>query len=617
MPQTWRTVYGKFRKASAALPHLPRGLALIWTATRGWGIAWAVLLVAQGLLPVAAVMLTRLLVDRLAAAIGRRGDWPQMRAILFLAVAVAAAALLAEALRSASAWVRAVQSELVRDHVGALILEKSATVDLAFYDSPEYHDRLQRAQLDAGYQPVALLESMGTLVQNGITMVAMVGVLAPYGLWLPVALLVSTAPALYVVLRHNLRQYQWRLRTTADERRSWYYHWVLTDREAAAEVRLFALGDHFRSAYRVLRQRLRGERLRLMRDQGLATLGAGAVALAIAGGTMAWMVWRALQGQVTLGDLALFYQAFSQGQGLMRSMLTGVGQVYASSLFLGNLFEFLGLEPHLIDPAEPRAAPLPLKEGIRFREVCFRYPGSGRPALLDLDLAIPAGQIAAIVGANGAGKSTLIKLLCRLYDPDVGSVELDGIDVRDLAIEELRRSVTVLFQEPVRYAATVGENIALGNLTGTPNESDIVTAAKAAGADGQIARLPGGYGTVLGTWFEGGTDLSTGEWQRIALARAFLRQAPILVLDEPTSAMDSWAEGDWLARFRDLAGGRTAMVITHRFTTAMHADMIHVMHDGRIVESGSHAELLARGGRYAQSWNTQMASMRQTRASGG
>jgi ATP-binding cassette subfamily B protein len=631
LPNTPNTLTDKLRIALESLPHLPRGLALIWAATRGWAIAWAALLVVQGLLPVATVTLTRLLVDSLAGAIGRQGDWAQVRSTLLLAAAIATVALLAEALRSASGWVRTVQSELVRDHVGVLILKKSAQVDLAFYDSPAYHDRLQRAQLDAGYQPVALLESMGSLVQNGITLVAMVGVLVPYGLWLPVALVVSTLPALVVVLRHNLRQHEWRRRTTADERRSWYYHWVLTDREAAAEVRLFALGEHFRSAYRALRQRLRGERLRLVRDQGLALLGASVVALAIAGGTMAWMVWRALQGQATLGDLALFYQAFSQGQGLMRQLLTGVGQVYASSLFLGNLFEFLELEPQLVDPQEPRPAPLPLAEGIRFREVSFGYPNSERPALLGLNLEVPAGQIAAVVGANGAGKSTLIKLLCRLYDPDVGAVELDGIDVRDLAIEDLRRSITVLFQEPVRYVATAGENIALGSLATMPSEAattgatagatagavagEVAAAAEAAGAEALIDRLPHGYDTMLGTWFEGGTDLSTGEWQRIALARAFLRQAPILVLDEPTSAMDSWAESDWLARFRALAGGRTAIVVTHRFTTAMHADVIHVMDEGRIVESGSHAELLARGGRYAQSWNAQMKSMAQAEGS--
>jgi len=270
-------------------------------------------------------------------------------------------------------------------------------------------------------------------------------------------------------------------------------------------------------------------------------------------------------------------------------------------------------EPHVVDPADP----VPLTGlystrtpgrgvSIRFREITFRYPGTMRPVLQDFDLTVPAGEVAAIVGPNGAEKSTLIKLLCRFYDPGAGSIELGGVDVRDLPLAELRRQITVLFQDTVRYNATVAGNIGMGDLSAASSAAQIETAARAAGADEIVARLPQEYETQLGTWFEGGTDLSVGEWQRIALARAFLRQAPIIVLDEPTSAMDSWAEMDWLSRFRALASGHTAIIITHRFTTAMHADTIHVMHQGYIVESGNHNEGLARGGRYARSWIAQM-----------
>jgi ATP-binding cassette subfamily B protein len=319
---------------------------------------------------------------------------------------------------------------------------------------------------------------------------------------------------------------------------------------------------------------------------------------------MAWMIARALQGRATLGDLALFHQAFEQGQRLMHTLLQNVGQLYANSLFLGNLFEFLALEPKVVDRVDPLPVPHALTQGICFEHVVFRYPGSQRRALDDFSLTIPAGQLVALVGPNGAGKSTLIKLLCRFYDPEAGRITLDGIDLRDLGQDALRSKIAVLFQQPVHYNATAAENIALGDL-GRGREVEVRTAARAAGDEEIISRLPRGYEQLLGNWFENGTELSGGEWQRIALARAFLRQAPIIALDEPTSALDPWAEADWLARFRTLAAGRTALLITHRFTTAMHADIVHVIDGGRIVESGCHRQLLAQGGRYAQSWAAQ------------
>jgi ATP-binding cassette subfamily B protein len=288
----------------------------------------------------------------------------------------------------------------------------------------------------------------------------------------------------------------------------------------------------------------------------------------------------------------------------MQTLLQNVGQLYANTLFLGNLFEFLALEPKVIDRPHPRPIPHVLTDGIRFERVSFRYPGSEGWALRDFNLDIPAGQLVALVGPNGAGKSTLVKLLCRFYDPEAGRITLDGIDLRELSLEELRSRITVLFQMPVHYNATVTENIALGDLARAP-DGELQNAARAAGADEIIARLPRRYDQLLGNWFESGTELSVGEWQRIALARAFLRQAPIIALDEPTSAMDPWAEDDWLGRFRSLAAGRTAIFITHRFTTAMHADMIHVMVGGRIVESGCHEDLITDGGRYARSWAAQ------------
>ena len=593
-------------KLLRSIPHLPKALGLVWNGAKGWTVAWGALLVVQGLLPAATVYLTRELINALVAR--------EIRLSITLAAAMAAVLLLGELLRGAIGWIRAVQSELVQDHINSLIHRKSVEVDLSFYDLPEYFDHLHRARSEAGYRPVALLESMGSLLQNGITLAAMLVILAPYGFWLPVALLAGTMPALYVVVRYTLLQHAWRLRTTADERRTWYYDWLVTARESAAELRLFDLGGRFRGAYQALRSRLRAERLDMARSQALAQLAAGAAALAVAGAAMAWIGWRALQGRATLGDLALFYQAFSQGQGLMRSLLENVGQIYSNSLFLGDLFQFLALQPGIKNPAKPALLPedsrCPL--GVEFRDVTFHYPGSRRLVLDRVSLSIPAGKIAAVVGTNGAGKSTLVKLLCRFYDPQSGGIELGGTDLRAFAAEDLRRHITALFQPAVPYNATVAENIALGDHAAVPDAARLQEAARSAGADEVIGRLPAGYDAILGTWFEDGTDLSAGEWQRLGLARAFLRPAPVIVLDEPTSAMDPWAEAAWLTRFRSAVSGRTTLLITHRFTTARHADVVYVMDQGRIVESGSHDELVARNGKYAQAWRVTLTHADKT-----
>jgi ATP-binding cassette subfamily B protein len=290
----------------------------------------------------------------------------------------------------------------------------------------------------------------------------------------------------------------------------------------------------------------------------------------------------------------------------MRTLLSQVGEIYVNSLFLSDLFQFLELESQVVDPAQPETMPKSLQQGILFDDVWFNYPGSDRPVVCGLNLEIPAGKIIAIVGVNGAGKTTLIKLLCRFYDPQQGSIKLDGTDIRFFAVDELRQQITALFQEPMQYQETAGLNIAFGNIFVKPELLTIKESAEASGAASVIEKYPDGYDTLLGKWFESGIDLSVGEWQRVALARAYYRNAPIIVLDEPTSAMDPWAEADWLNRFRELAKGHTAILITHRFTTAAYADIIHVMDGGKIVESGDHHELLNSGGKYAQSWREQM-----------
>lgn len=595
----------KLRKAASQFAELPRTLKLVWDAAPGWSAAWAALLLIQGLLPVATVYLVRNLVNGLVTVFKVRGGLDALRPALVPAVLIAVVLLLTEILKSITKWVREVQAGVVQDYITTLVHRQSIAADLAFYDSPDFFDHLHRAREEAQYRPTLLIESLGSLLQNAVTLVAMAVVILRFGVWAIAVLLLGTLPALYVVLTSAVRQHQWVVRATPEERKARYYDWLLTARDAAAELRLFALGDYFETAYRGLRQKLRAEQFGIVRQQSFAELWAALFALASSAAAIGWMGWRAIQGLVSPGDLAMFYQAFQQGLGLMNALLSNVGQIYASTLFLGGLFEFLALQPKVADPRSPVARPQETGLEIKFCKVSFRYPGTQHDALKDFNLTVPAGSIAAIVGPNGAGKSTLLKLLCRFYDPDNGSVELNGVDLRNVTLADVRRSITVLFQQPVHYNATAKQNIALGDLSLQSNDSDqaIMKAAVEAGADAVLSQLPGGYDQLLGRWFADGAELSVGEWQRIALARAFLRQAPILILDEPTSAMDPWAEADWLSRFRSLAQGRTVIMITHRFAAARLADQIHVMADGRIVESGTHDQLMAIQGHYEAGMN--------------
>jgi ATP-binding cassette subfamily B protein len=598
-------LFGRLRKLRERAGYVPRTVALIWSATRGWSAAWAGLLLGQGLLPVATLYLTRPLVDAIVAATSTHGDPARVRLVLILAVAMALVSLTGEILRWALTWVRTTQSELLQDYIRELIHRKSIEVDLAFYDSADFYDHLHRARNDGYYHSIALLECIGSFVQNTVTLVAMVGVLLSFGLWLPLALIISTLPALYVTARHHATQYDWRLRRTELERRADYYSGLLTEPEGAAEVRLFGLGTYFIEAYAVIRRTLRRESIELATDHSRAELGASALGLLVMAAALSAVLWRGSRGLISIGGMAFFYQAFQQGTRMSRSLLNDVGHLYVNTLFLRNLFDFLELKPRVVDGRVPGREPIRIVRGIQLSDVSFSYPGSPRPVLRQFNMTIPIGRIVAIVGPNGCGKSSLVKLLCRLYDPDSGHIDLDGHDIRDFSLEQLRRTMSVLCQRPVRYSETARENILLGNLTTETSDFDVERAAEAAGAARLIEGLPNGYYSELGRLFSSGHELSAGEWQRVALARALFRDAPVLVLDEPTSAMDPWAEAEWLDRLRFHRAGRTTIVITHKISTAMRADLIYVMGQGRVVESGSHEELVARGGPYSQVWSAQ------------
>jgi ATP-binding cassette subfamily B protein len=545
--------------------------------------------------------------DAASVAIGQGLAWSNVQLIALPGLLMALVLVLQQVAQAVNGWVQTAQAQHVEDYIQKKIHDQAGRLDLAFYESSDYYDTLHQASSRASGKSLEALQQLGGLIQNGITLITIAALLVPYGLWIPLVLLFSTLPALYVVVKHNRKYHDWWERRTMDQRRARYYDMMLTYDFAAQEIRAFDLGDHFADAYSDLREWLRGERIELEKNKSLATVGAGLVALGAMGIVMGIMVWRAMQGLATIGDLGLLYRSFQQGQKLMRNLLQNAGKLYTNAMFLEHLFEFLAFEPTIQDPTEPREdAPVPT-ESITFDDVSFRYPETDAYVLEDFSLALPANKVIAVVGENGAGKTTLTKLLGRLYDPQEGRVLIDGVDIRAYRAQDLREQITMLFQQPMRYQATVAQNIVMGDVHRGHSRDALEEAARKAMIHETIQDLPNGYDTQLGHWFEGGTDLSGGQWQRVALARAYYRDAPLVILDEPTSAMDSWAENLWLQRFGQLVDeGRTAFIITHRFTTAMHADIIHVMHDGEIIESGSHQELLDQDGHYAESWRAQV-----------
>ena len=589
-------------------------LRIVWAAAPLWATLWALLLLVQGAVPAALVALTKWLVDAVDAAVGGGASAEAVGAVLLPAALMGGLFLLQRVLGGLSEWVGTAQSEYVGDHISALVHDKAAEVDFAFYESPAYHDLLDQVSSQASGRTLQLVTNVGSMGRTVVTLVSIGAILAAYGAWIPLALIASAAPALAIVLRHNREYHAWWKASTPRRRLAQYFGLMLTQDAAAAEVRMNRLGRRFADQYLAVRHKLRSERLGLIRRQATGRVIAAALSLVVTAAVMGWIVWEALHGRASLGDLAAFYQAFTQAQTVAGTLLTSAGAVYTNSLFIRHLFEFLALRPEVTDPEDPVPFPEHVREGVRFEDVVFSYPGTERRALDGFDLEIPAGKTVAVVGENGAGKSTFIKLLCRFYDPDRGRVTVDGIDLRRFAQDDLRRHVAVLFQFAMHYHMTARENVRMGDVDAPDDPARLAAAVRSAGAEDLVGRLPQGYDTLLGRWFEGGTELSGGEWQRVALARAVFREAPLIVLDEPTSAMDSWAEAVWLERFREMARGRTALIITHRFTTAMQADVIHVVDGGRVVESGSHAELVAQGGRYATSWAAQV---RQSVEEGG
>lgn len=593
------------KKLQTGLPALRQAAELVYKSSGKWTLLTALMALLQGLFPLLSLYLIKLVVDAAAAGVNAADKTAAFQKLLIFIFLAAAAGVIGSLLNSLAQIVQEYRDLRVNEYISNLIHTKSVQVDLAYYENPAYFDTLHMAQHQAAFRPVAMVNKLVQMVQNAITLGAMVAVLLTFNALVLILAAVAVIPAVWVKYKFSRRLYEWHKQWTPSERKSHYYGWLISSQEYAKELRLYGLGDLFTSRFKELHWRVAMERLKINRKRAMAEMAGQFFTILVAFALLAFIARGALTGAITLGGLVMYYQAFQRGQTSLQSTLKGLAELYEDSLFLRTLFDFLHLEPAIADPPAPRTLPKKAHYGIGFERVLFQYPSSAAPALREVSFQIAPGEHIALVGENGSGKSTLIKLICRLYDPQSGRITLDGFDLRDYAVADLRKSMSVLLQDFSQYHTTARENIWYGDTTLPMQEDAIQRAAQLSGAASVIEKLPQGMETPLGRWIEEGSELSTGEWQRMALARAFYREAPIVILDEPTASLDADAEYRIHESFLQLAKEKTALFISHKLFSARAADRILVLDQGRLVEEGDHAQLMQRNGQYARLYSLQ------------
>ncbi|NMG21746.1 ABC transporter ATP-binding protein [Brasilonema bromeliae] len=597
------------RQSLAVFRYSGRAISLVWTTSRSLTIIFASLTVLAGLLPAAIAYIGKLIVDAVVSIsqqISYKSDFVNnYRPLIYVGLEAIAVALLAASQRGLTVC-QSLLRMLLGQRVNVLILEKALTLDLTQFEDSEFYDKLTNARREASIRPLSLVNRTFGLVQSALSLVTYGVLLVKFSFWAVLMLILAAMPAFFAETKfagEAFRLFSWRAPET---RQQHYLETLLAREDFAKEVKLYQLGDMLLERYHSLFNRLYGEDRDLTLRRGwwgylLSLLSTVAFYIAYA-----WIVVETVVGRISLGDMTMYLTVFRQGQSTFSSALTSIGGMYEDNLYLSNLYEFL--EEEVPKPKGKATKGLKPKDGIRFENVSFTYPGSLQPALKNISLHLKPGEKLAIVGENGSGKTTLIKLLTQLYTPDSGRILLDGLDLQEWDVDVLRRRIGVIFQNFVRYQFTVGENIGVGDVDYVEDKNRWMSAAEKGMALPFIEHLPEKFQTQLGKWFRDGQELSGGQWQKIALARAFMRtHADILVLDEPTSAMDPQAEFDIFNHFRALTKNQMVFLISHRFSTVRMADKIVVIEAGEVVEQGTHEELLQAQNRYATLFSLQAA----------
>jgi len=598
-------------KIEDAAINVRRAFKMVWQAHPASALAMLACTLVGGFLPVGQAWVGKLIVDAVVNAVsGRTGAEAGLRAVLpFLA-----AEFIMLMLQSANGQARTLAEHVLHAQINlsinTRIIHKALELDLSHFENAEYYDRLENARREADYRSLQIVNDGFYIAQNIVTLLSYGALLIRFSPWLALILFAATIPAFVAQSRYaelNFRVLTWR---APESRMLSYLEYLLTDYNAVKEIKLFGLGEPLLGRYANLFWKFVSEDRAIAQKRSLASLGWGLLASLSYYGAYAWIVWRAVGGTITLGDMTLYLGIFRNSQNLFESIFYSLSDLYENGLFMSNLFAFLELRPQMTMAERPRPVPKEIRQGIEFRRVSFKYEGHDEWALRDVSLCIRPCEKIALVGPNGAGKTTLIKLLTRLYDPTEGQILLDGVDLREYDLGDLRQQIGVIFQDFVHYHLTAAENVGFGQIEAVDDRPRIVRSAQKSGADGIISALPDGYETMLGRWFSKGRDLSGGEWQKIALGRAFMRDCQVLVLDEPTAALDAENELRVFQQFRELTSDKMAVLISHRFSTVRMADRIFVIEEGHITEQGTHEELLAQRGTYERLFMLQAESYR-------